>query len=40
MDELKLNDGLILTYNEEDEIKMNKKVVNVIPVYKWLLGNK
>jgi len=37
MDELKLKDGFILTYNEEDEIRINKKTINVIPVYKWLL---
>lgn len=39
MDELKLKDGFILTYNEEDEIKINKKIINVIPCWKWLLEN-
>jgi len=40
MDELKLKDGFILTYNEEDEIKMNKKIINVVPCWKWLLENE
>ena len=38
MDELKFKRGLILTYNEEDIIKINKKTINVVPVYKWLLN--
>jgi len=37
MDELKLKNGFILTYNEEDEIKVNKKMINIVPCWKWLL---
>ena len=40
MDELKLKDGFILTYNEEDKIKINKKIINVVPCWKWLLENE
>lgn len=32
----KLNSGLILTYNQEDKIKVDGKIINVIPVWKWL----
>ncbi|MCK4532843.1 ATP-binding protein [bacterium] len=37
MDELKLKKGLILTEDEEEEIKVKNKTITVIPVYKWLL---
>ena len=40
MDELKLKDGFILTYNEENKIKINKKIINVVPCWKWLLENE
>ena len=33
----KLKRGLILTYNCEDEFKISNKVINVKPVWKWLL---
>ncbi len=37
MDELGLKQGLILTNDEEDEVKLEKKIITVKPVYKWLL---
>ena len=38
MDKFKLKEGLILTYDQEEEIilKGNKKVI-VKPVWKWLI---
>lgn len=36
-DELKLKKGLILTYDEEDEIKIDGKTITVTPAYKWFL---
>ncbi len=37
--EFKLKQGLILTYNQEDEFKIEDKIIKVIPVWKWLLKN-
>ncbi|MDP2925607.1 MAG: DUF4143 domain-containing protein [Nanoarchaeota archaeon] len=37
--EFKLKQGLILTYNQEDEFKIENKIIKVIPVWKWLLKN-
>jgi hypothetical protein len=31
-----LKEGLILTYNEEDELKIDSKIIKIIPVWKWL----
>jgi len=33
----KLNRGLILTYNQEDKLEINRKKIEIIPVWKWLL---
>jgi predicted AAA+ superfamily ATPase len=38
MEKFKLNEGLILTYNQTDEIVVGKNKVKVIPVWKWLLS--
>lgn len=38
MEELKLKTGLILTDDDEEEIKIPGKNINVMPVYKWILG--
>lgn len=38
MEELKLKEGLILTENEEKEIKAGDKIIKVMPIWKWLLG--
>lgn len=37
MEKFKLKEGLILTMNQEDEIKVNNKKITVKPVWKWLL---
>lgn len=34
----KLKQGLILTYNQEDELKVGNKKIILTPVWKWLLG--
>ncbi len=35
--ELKCNNLLIITWDEEDEIKQENKLIKVIPLWKWLL---
>jgi predicted AAA+ superfamily ATPase len=37
MKEFKLKQGLILTYNDEDEIIIDNKKILIKPVWKWLL---
>jgi hypothetical protein len=37
MEELKLKEGLILTYGQEDSFKTEGKNITVLPVWKWLL---
>jgi predicted AAA+ superfamily ATPase len=37
MEKFKLKEGWILTYEQEEEIKMNGKKIIVKPVWKWLL---
>ena len=37
MNELGLNEGLIITYENEEIIKMNDQSIKVIPAYKWLV---
>lgn len=37
MDTYHLREGIILTENEQDTIKMNGFVISVIPIWKWLL---
>ncbi|MFH1364989.1 MAG: ATP-binding protein [archaeon] len=37
MEKFKLNGGLLLTNNQEEEIKRDGKKIKVIPVWKWLL---
>jgi len=37
MNELKLEKGLILTFNQEDKFKIENKTIIVKPVWKWLL---
>ncbi len=39
MDELKLNSGLILTMNQDDQIVQGNKSIIVKPVWKWMLDN-
>ena len=38
MEKFNLKDGLILTNNQEDEIKSNNKIIKVMPVWRWLLS--
>jgi uncharacterized protein len=33
----KLNTGIILTYDQEEKIIIDKKIIKVIPIWKWLL---
>ena len=40
MNKFKLKNGLILTYDQEDEFDVNGKSIKVTPVWKWLLKNK
>jgi len=37
MEELKLNKAIILTEEEEEQIRLKDKIIQVKPVYKWLL---
>jgi len=38
--EFKLNEGLILTYNQDDHFEIEGKTIKVLPVWKWLLDEK
>ena len=38
MKKYELNSGLILTYDQEDEIQIDNCEVKITPVWKWLLG--
>lgn len=40
MEELKIKDGLILTEDEEDLIEDGSFMINVLPVWKWLLEDE
>jgi len=37
MEEFNLKQGLILTYNTEEKIKIGKKIIDVKSIYQWLL---
>ncbi len=37
MDKFKLTEGLLLTNSQEEEIKIDKNKIKVMPVWKWLL---
>ncbi len=39
MNKFKLNEGLILTHNQDEEIKLKGKKISVKSVWKWLLSN-
>lgn len=39
MDKFKLKKGLILTFDQDEEIKIDKKLILIKPVWKWLLEN-
>lgn len=36
LDKFKLKEGLILTYNQEDEFLIDNKKIKLVPVWKWL----
>ena len=38
MEKFKLEEGLILTYDQEEELKIKDKKIKIIPVWKWLLS--
>lgn len=40
MEKFKLKEGLILTYSQEDKFKIKGKRIEVLPVWKWLLGGR
>ncbi len=40
MDKFKLKEGLILTYDDEEEFKMKNEKIKIKPVWKWLLEDK
>ena len=37
MKELEINDGVIITYDSQEKIKIDNFVITVIPAWKWLL---
>ena len=37
LDKLKLNNGLIITHDQEDELNVNGKKILVKPAWKWML---
>lgn len=40
MDQFKLKEGLILTQEQEDEIKNKNKKIRIMPAWKWMLSKK
>ena len=32
-----LSKGLMLTHNDEDNLKINNKLIRILPVWKWLI---
>ena len=40
MEKFKLKEGLLLTYDQEDEIIKNNKKIIIMPVWKWMLQGK
>jgi len=37
MEKYHIKEGLILTYNQEDNLKIKKNKISIIPLWKWLL---
>jgi len=35
--ELKCNDLLLVTWDKEEQIEVNKLIIKLIPAYKWLI---
>lgn len=40
MNELKLTNSLILTYNSDQEIQFENKTITAIPVFRWLIDKR
>lgn len=40
MEYYKLNQGKILTYNQEKIIKIGKKIIEILPIWKWFLATE
>jgi len=40
MNELKLDSGLIITFDQEEKIKSGGKSISVVPAWKWFLENE
>jgi len=38
MKELKINEGTMITYDTEDQLEVEDKIINIIPAWKWLLS--
>ncbi len=36
MNSLKLNEGTIITFDQEDKIRINEKIIHIIPGWKWM----
>jgi hypothetical protein len=37
MDEFRLKTGLILTFDQEEELSKGKKKIKILPVWKWMM---
>ena len=37
MKEFKLKEGVIVTYNQEDEFDIDGKKIKIVPAWKWIL---
>ena len=37
LNRFKLKEGMILTYDQEEEFTIERKKINVMPVWKWML---
>ena len=37
LERFKLKKGIILTYDNEEEMKIGNKKINIKPIWKWLL---
>ncbi len=40
MDKFKLNEGILLTYEQADELSVKGKKITMMPVWKWLINQK
>ena len=38
LDKFKLKEGLIITFDQEDKIEVEGKIIKLVPAWKWLLG--